>query len=65
MIKTKLFKPDHTKQDLNEFLATNEILRMETYPHAKHARLGNYVGVTYREEGSNGKSLDAGFTSGD
>lgn len=65
MIKTKLFKPGHTKSKLNEFQATHEILRIETYPHAKHAGLGNYVGVTYREEDGNGKFLDAGFASGD
>lgn len=65
MIKTKLFKPGHMKSKLNEFLDTHEVLRIETYPHAKHAGLGNYVGVTYREEDSDGKSIDAGFTSGD
>ncbi|MGJ3767215.1 hypothetical protein ACLOE0_09740 [Limosilactobacillus fermentum] len=64
MIKTKLFKPGHTKQDLNEFLATHETLRMETYPHASQAGIGDYVGITYREEDSNGESIDAGFTSG-
>lgn len=65
MIKTKLFKPGHTKSDLNDFLATHETLRIETYPHARQAGLGNYVGVTYREEDSDGKSIDAGFASGD
>ena len=65
MIKTKLFKPGHTKRDLNDFLATHEVLRVETYPHSKHAGLGNYVGVTYREEDGNGKSSNAGFASGD
>lgn len=65
MIKTKLFKPGHTKSELNDFMATHEILRIETYPHARKAGLGNYAGVTYREEDSDGKSIDAGFTSGD
>lgn len=64
MIKTKLFKPGHTKRDLNDFLTTHEILRIETYPHARQAGLGNYVGVTYREEDSNGKSSDKSPASG-
>lgn len=53
-IKTKLFKPGHAKSGLNDFMATHEILRVEKYPHARRAGLGNYVGVTYREE----KSMD-------
>lgn len=65
MIRIKLFKPGHTKNELSGFLATHEIFRIEKYPHARQAGLGDYVGVTYREEGSNGKSIDAGFTSGD
>lgn len=65
MINIKLFKPGHAKSDLIEFLATHETLRIETYPHARQAGLGNYVGVTYREEDGNGKSIDAGFASGD
>lgn len=52
-IKIKLFKPGHAKSDLNDFLATHEILRVEKYPHARRAGLGDYVGVTYREEKSN------------
>ena len=58
MIKTKLFKPGHMKSDLNDFLDTHEILRVETYPYARQAGLGNYVGVTYRKEDDNGKSAD-------
>lgn len=58
MINIELFKPGHTKSDLNNFLATHEILRIETYPHARQAGLGNYVGVTYREEDSNGEFIN-------
>lgn len=65
MIKTKLFKPGHTRSELNDFLATHKILRIETYPHARQAGLGNYAGVTYREEDSNGKSGNKSPTSGD
>ena len=52
MIKTKLFKPGYMSSELNDFLATHKILRFETYPHARQAGLGNYVGITYREEGN-------------
>ena len=65
MIKIKLFKPGHVKSDLNGFLGTHEILRVETYPHASKAGLGNYVGVTYRKEDSNGESIDKSPASGD
>lgn len=58
MIKTKLFKPGYMSSELNGFIATHEIFRMETYPHARQAGLGNYVGVTYRKENGNGKSSD-------
>ena len=50
MIKIKLFKPGYTRSELNDFLATHEIFRMENYPHARQAGLGDYVGVTYREK---------------
>lgn len=65
MIKTKLFKPGHTKRDLNDFLATHEIMRIETYPHARQAGLGNYIGITYREEDNDGEFDDTSPTSGD
>ena len=55
MIRIKLFKPGYTRSELNDFLDTHEILRMETYPYARQAGLGDYVGVTYREEDSNGR----------
>ena len=55
MIKIKLFKPGYTRSKLNDFLATHEILRIKTYPHARQAGIGNYVGVTYRKEEKNGK----------
>ena len=64
MIKIKLFKPGHAQSDLNDFLDTHEILRIETYLHARRAGLGNYVGVTYRKEDSNGESIDKSPTSG-
>ena len=64
MIRIKLFKPGHVKSDLNDFLNTHEILRMETYPYARKAGLGDYVGVTYRKEDSNGESIDKSPTSG-
>ena len=64
MIKIKLFKPGHVKSDLNDFLDTHEILRMETYPYARKAGLGNYVGVTYREEDINGEPIDKSPASG-
>ena len=65
MIRIKLFKPGYTKSDLNDFLDTHEILRIETYPHARQAGLGDYVGVTYQEEDSNGESADESLTGGD
>lgn len=65
MIKVKLFKPGYTKSELNNFLTTHEILRIEAYPHARKAGLGNYVGVTYRKEESSGESIDKSPTSGD
>ena len=52
MISIKLFKPGYTKSELNDFMATHEIFRMENYPHARQAGLGDYVGVTYRERGN-------------
>ena len=64
MIKIKLFKPGYTKSELNDFLATHEILRIKTYPHARQAGIGDYVGVTYRKEESGGESYDTSFTSG-
>lgn len=64
MIKTKLFKPGHAKSDLNNFLTTHEILRVKTYPHARRAGIGDYVGVTYRKEESSGKSVNKKPTSG-
>lgn len=65
MIKVKLFKPGYTKSELNDFLATHEILRIKTYPHARRAGIGNYVGVTYRKEESSGESVNKSSTSGD
>ena len=65
MIKIKLYKPGHTRSELSDFVSTHEILRIETFPHARQAGLGDYVGVTYREEESNGKSIDKSPTSGD
>lgn len=65
LIKTKLFKPGYTKSELNDFLAKHEILRIETYPHAEKAGIGDYVGVTYRKEENSGESIDTIFTSGD
>ena len=65
MIKIKLFKPDYTSSELNDFLATHEILRIKTYPHARQAGIGNYVGVTYRKEESSGGSVNKSSTSGD
>lgn len=65
MIRIKLFKPGYTRSELSDFLATHEIFRTETYPHARQAGLGDYVGVTYRKEDSNGKSIDKSPTSGD
>ena len=52
MIKIKLYKPGHTRSELSDFISTHEILRIETFPHARQAGLGDYVGVTYREEGN-------------
>ena len=65
MIKIKLFKPGYTKSELNDFLEKHEILRIETYQHAEKAGIGNFVGVTYREEESSGESIDKSSTSGD
>lgn len=52
MIKVKLFKPGYPNSMLNDFLATHKIMRIKAYPHARKAGIGNYVGVTYREEGN-------------
>lgn len=65
MIRIKLFKPGYTRSELSDFLSTHEILRIETFPHARQAGLGNYVGITYRKEDSNGESIDKSPTSGD
>ena len=65
MIKTKLFKPGHTRSELSDFISTHEILRIETFPHARQAGLGDYVGITYREEKSNGEPVDKSPTGGD
>lgn len=65
MVKIKLFKPGHAKSDLNDFLDTHEILRIETFPHARKAGLGDYVGVTYKKEDSNGESADKSPAGGD
>lgn len=65
LINIKLFKPGHTKSVLNVFLSTHEILRIETYPHARQAGLGDYVGVTYREEDSDGEPGGKAPVSGD
>ena len=65
MIRIKLFKPGHTRSELSDFISTHKILRIESFPHAKHAGLGNYVGVTYREEDINGEPIDKSPTSGD
>ena len=64
MIRIKLFKPGHTRSELSNFISTHKIIRIETFPHAKHAGLGNYVGVTYREEDSNGESIDTSAIGG-
>ena len=55
MIKIKLYKPGHTRSELSDFISTHEILRIETFPHARRAGLGDYVGITYREEDSGGR----------
>ena len=55
MIRIKLFKPGHTRSELSDFISTHKILRIETFPHARQAGLGDYVGVTYREEDGNGE----------
>lgn len=65
MIKIKLFKPGYTKSELNDFLSAHEILRIKTYPHARQAGIGDYVGVTYRKEESSGESFNTSFTGGD
>lgn len=65
MIRIKMFKPDCTRSELSDFLATHEILRIETFPHARKAGLGDYVGVTYQKEDSNGESADKSPTGGD
>ena len=49
MIRIKLFKPGHTRSELSDFISTHKILRIETFPHARKAGLGDYVGATYRE----------------
>lgn len=65
MIRIKLFKLGYTKSELSDFLSTHEIFRMETYPHARQAGLGNYVGITYRKEDNDGESADKSPTGGD
>ena len=65
MIRIKLFKPGYTKSELSNFLSTHEIFQMENYPHARQAGLGDYVGITYREEKSNGEPVDKSPASGD
>ena len=65
MIRIKLFKPGHTRSELSDFVSKHKILRIEKFPHARQAGLGDYVGVTYRKEKSNGEPVDKSPTSGD
>ena len=65
MIRIKLFKPGHMRSELSDFISTHKILRIETFQHARKAGLGNYVGITYREEGNHGEPIDKSPTSGD
>lgn len=64
MIKVKLFKPGYSNSNLNDFLSTHEILRIQAYPHARKAGIGNYVGVTYRGKDSDGGSIGNPSTCG-
>ena len=65
MIRIKLFKPGYTKSELSDFLATHKIIRIKAFSHARRAGLGDYVGITYREEKSNGEPVDKSPTSCD
>lgn len=47
------------------FYPHTRFFRMENYPHARQAGLGDYVGVTYQKEDSNGESADKSPTGGD
>ena len=50
-VKTKLFKPeDHfTSNDVDNFVKSHFIYRIDTFPHANKAGAGHYVEVTYKE----------------
>lgn len=49
-VLVKLFKPEDnfTNEEVNQFVRTHNILRVERFPHAKKAGIGNYIALTYK-----------------
>ena len=50
-VKIKLFKPEdhYTDTDVNNFIKSHFVYRVETFPHANKAGAGRYVALTYKE----------------
>lgn len=50
-VKIKLFKPEdhYTDEDVDNFIKSNFVYRVETFPHANKAGAGHYVALTYKE----------------
>lgn len=50
-VKIKLFKPEdhYTDTDVDNFVKSHFVYRVETFPHANKAGAGHYVALTYKE----------------
>ena len=50
-VKIKLFKPEdhYTDKDVDNFIKSHFVYRVETFPHANKAGVGHYVALTYKE----------------
>jgi hypothetical protein len=50
-VKIKLFKPEdhYTDTDVDNFIKSHFVYRIETFPHANKAGAGHYVALTYKE----------------
>ena len=51
-VKIKLFKPEdhYTSDDVDNFVKSHFVYRVETFPHANKARAGHYVALTYKDD---------------
>ena len=50
-VKIKLFKPEdhYTDKDVDNFIKSHFVYRVETFPHVNKAGVGHYVALTYKE----------------